>query len=104
MGITLNGGYLMGSLGPESIWQDVEPYDEILPGFGSCQDEFLGILTLALEHGSTMDILMRLLEDLVAYEQRCALDPAGLQVGQTDFLLWSQTYYRFIALSSLGRG
>ncbi len=95
----------MGNLGPESTWQGVEPYDETLPGFGSCQDEFLGILTLALEHGSTMDILMRLLEDLVAYEQRCGLDPVELlQVGQTDFLLWSQTYYRFIALSSLEKG
>lgn len=102
----------MRDLDPHSTLENVESYGETLPGFGSCDDEFVGILTLATEQGSTIDILTELLEDLIAYEQRYEMEPDEFlqQVGQeedildVDFLLWSRTYYRFIALSSLVKG
>jgi len=93
-----------------STFENLESYDEPLYGSGSCNDEFVGILALATEQGSTMGILMALLEDLVSYEQSHDLGPSKLeQFGpdeyplDVDFLLWSRTYYRFIALSSLAR-
>jgi len=94
-----------------SILEDLEPYNEPLHGSGSCNDEFVGILAMATEQGSTVDILMELLEDLTSYEQKYDLDPDEFYqyLGpdeyplDIDFLLWSRTYYRFIALSSLAK-
>jgi hypothetical protein len=94
-----------------SVIEALETYDETPYGSGACDDEFVGILTLATEQGSTIDILMELLEDLTSYEQKYDVDPFELhhQLDQDedaldiDFLLWSRTYYRFIALSSLTR-
>jgi len=88
---------------------DLETYDTSLYGSVSCEEEFVAILTQATEQGSTIDILTALLKELAGYEQHygMGLDEFQRRFVQSeddvspDFLLWSETYYRFIALSSL---
>ncbi len=100
----------MRDLEPQPTLEDVGTYEKAPTGFGLCDDEFVGILTQATEQGSKMDILMELLEDLVSYEQRYEWDPGEFlrqvtgsdeDVLDGDFLSWSRTYYRFIALANL---
>ncbi|MBU0493442.1 MAG: hypothetical protein KKA73_17750 [Chloroflexi bacterium] len=94
-----------------TLLEGLESYSEIPYGTGVCDDEFVGILAMATESGSPMDILMELLEDLTTFEQKHGsgfgeFDPFDQDYDtlDMDFLLWSRTYYRFIALSALARG